>query len=73
MDHPLKKFRKEQHPQLSQKELADILGKDRLTIHRWETGKRKPGRFDIEKITEKTGIQARDLRPDLVELLGEVA
>ncbi len=71
--HPLRKYREQQEPPLSQRDLADLLGKDRVTIHRWETGKRKPEKDDIATITEKTGIAARELRPDLVELLGDAA
>lgn len=72
-DHPLKSYRDSQQPPMSQQALADLLNVDRLTVHRWETNKRKPGPEHLPKITEKTGIPARDLRPDLVELLGDVA
>lgn len=68
--HPLKSYRDHHIPALSQEAMARLIGVDRLTIHRWETGKRKPDRKFLAKITENTGIPARDLRPDLVELLG---
>jgi transcriptional regulator with XRE-family HTH domain len=71
--HPLAAYRNSQNPRLSQKALAEILGKDRVTIHRWETWKRKPGKDDLPIIQEKTGISPRDLRPDLVELIGDAA
>lgn len=71
--HPLKKFRTDQDPPLSRKALADLLGVDRQTIYRWETAKRKPEGDDLKKVIEKTGIPARELRPDLVELLGSAA
>lgn len=47
-----------------------MLGKRRITIHRWESGKRRVGEADLAGITQKTGIPARALRPDLAELLG---
>lgn len=68
---PLAAFRKRQN--LSQKALAELLGKNRLTIHRWETGKRRPDPDELPNITKKTGIPARELRPDLAELLGSAA
>lgn len=71
--HPLKSYRERQDPPLSQQALAEKLDVDRLTIHRWETNKRKPGLDHLPKITERTGIPARELRPDLVELLGSPA
>lgn len=71
--HPLRRFRKQQQPPLSQKGLADMLEKDRVTVHRWETGKRLPEKNDLELITKTTGIPAREIRPDLAELLDEAA
>lgn len=68
MIHPLRAFRTEKG--LSQQELANLLGRNRITIHRWESGKRLPDKDDLSVITEKTGIPARNLRPDLAELLG---
>lgn len=70
LDHPLKTYRDRHDPALSQQDLAELIGVDRMTVHRWESGKRKPDPEYLAKITEKTGISARDLRPDLVELLG---
>jgi transcriptional regulator with XRE-family HTH domain len=63
-DHPLKKFRETQEPKLSQKELADLLGVQRETVTRWESGTRQ---IDIEKlgaVVERTGIAPEILRPD---------
>ena len=45
--------------------LGELLGVARATVLRWETGERKPGAGKLQKITEVTGIPARDLRPDL--------
>lgn len=51
-------------------EYARFLGeKHKSTVHRWETGARKIGQARLPKIVEKTGIPARELRPDLAELV----
>lgn len=54
-------------------ELARHLEEDRPTVHRWETGQRKIGKTKLSKVSEKTGIPKRVLRPDLAELLTERA
>lgn len=69
--HPLRAYRERNN--LSQEQLGSLLRRDRITIHRWETGKRKPDAQDIAAIRKLTGISARDLRPDLVELIGSAA
>lgn len=75
--HPLKAYRKTQAPRLSQAGLAKKLGVARLTVLRWETGERKIDPSLIKNVTEKTGIPAKELRPDLIEehekLFGEPA
>ena len=75
--HPLKTYRETQKPKLSQADLATKLGVARLTVLRWETGERKIGPSLIPTVTEKTGIPAKELRPDLIEdfekLFGESA
>jgi transcriptional regulator with XRE-family HTH domain len=71
--HPLKIYRETQTPKLSQADLAQMLGVARLTILRWESGERKIGPSLIPMVTERTGIPAGDLRPDLGELFGEAA
>lgn len=53
--HPLKQYREEH--QLSQPELAALLGVTKATICRWENGQRAPRRRDIPGIVEKTGIE----------------
>ncbi len=57
--------------------MADELGVSRLTVVRWESGERKIGRPLLPMVAEKTGIPAKDLRPDLLEenvkLFGESA
>jgi transcriptional regulator with XRE-family HTH domain len=69
--HPLQSYR-ETH-ELSRAALADKLGVQRATVHRWEKGDRKIDAELVPTISEITGIPARVLRPDLVELLGEAA
>lgn len=71
MTHPLRAYRLSKKPRLSQQELADVLGFDRVTINRWETGKRLPAEDALKIISKKIGIAASDLRPDLAELLGD--
>ena len=54
--HPLKHFRDEQNPPLSQGELAGLLGVSRVTVTRWESGAREARASEIPQISEKTGI-----------------
>ena len=54
-------------------ELARFLGEPRATVHRWETGARKIGPNKLDKVSEKTGIPKRELRPDLAEVMREPA
>lgn len=68
--HPLKAYRKAQTPPLTQDDLAKNLGVKRVTILRWEKGKRKIDSDKVPEISEKTGIAPRDLRPDLATLIG---
>jgi transcriptional regulator with XRE-family HTH domain len=71
--HPLRTYRESQEPPLSQADLARRLGVGRPTLHRWETGARKPDVRLLPTITEKTGIPARELRPDLIGLANQMA
>lgn len=66
--HPLRAFR-EQH-KLTQRQLAELLDEKIPTVSRWETGTRKIGPDKLPVISEKTGIPAAELRPDLAQLLG---
>ena len=68
--HPIQAFRERQNPPLSRNDLALILGVDRLTVHRWETGTRLPDLGLLPTITKKTGIPGYELRPDLAKLIG---
>lgn len=71
--HPLKIFRRNQTPRLSQAGLAEKLGVARLTVLRWENDQRRIDASLLPTITEKTGIPAKELRPDLAELLSDEA
>lgn len=70
---PLKAYRERQVPPLSQSDLGVKLGFDRMTIFRWETGRRKINADLIEGISEKTGIPKAELRPDLAAMFVEAA
>jgi transcriptional regulator with XRE-family HTH domain len=71
MAHPLKAYREAQSPPLSQAALAKQLGVDRVTVARWEIGKRRIDTSSLPEISAKTGIPAKELRPDIAELMGE--
>jgi transcriptional regulator with XRE-family HTH domain len=63
--HPIKVYRTERD--LSQRAMADFLGVSRLTILRWENWQRPIDPDLVPHVAEKTGIPARELRPDIVE------
>lgn len=65
--HPLRTYRLSRTPKLSQAGLAKKIGVARLTVLRWETGERKIDPSKLSQVTEKTGIPAKELRPDLIE------
>ena len=71
--HPLKAFREKQEPPLSQGGLAVLLGVERETVTRWESGARKVSNQKLSDISQRTGIPKRVLRPDLAEIMREVA
>jgi transcriptional regulator with XRE-family HTH domain len=52
---------------------ARFLDETPSNVHRWETGARKIGQGKLPKIAEKTGVPARELRPDLAEMFGGAA
>jgi transcriptional regulator with XRE-family HTH domain len=74
---PLKTYRQSQTPKLSQEALAKKLGVTRLTVTRWESGSRKIDPGLVPLVAERTGIPAKELRPDIVEkhleIYGEAA
>jgi transcriptional regulator with XRE-family HTH domain len=63
----LRDYRTKNH--MTQRALAELVGVERVTVARWESGKRKIGKDKLVEISEKTKISKRDLRPDLAELL----
>lgn len=65
--HPLKAYRSRE--KLTQGQLAKLLGVERETVGRWETG-RNPDSKLLPRIAARTGIPAKELRPDLAENLG---
>lgn len=67
-EHPLKTYRMQRG--LSQEGLGQELGVSGVAVSRWETGARKIDSDLLPSIVVKTGIPARELRPDLAELLG---
>jgi len=66
--HPLKTYRSE--ASMTQQQLAELLGVTRTTVARWEAGARVPDVVLLDEIAAKTGIPARELRPDLAKILG---
>jgi transcriptional regulator with XRE-family HTH domain len=67
-DHPLRAYRSREN--LTQAQLAKRLGLRRETIARWEIGAARPDRALLSDIEAKTGVPAKELRPDLAEILG---
>lgn len=67
----LRAYRKDN--KLSQKAAAEIVGVYRESWARWETGMRKIDRKKLSDISQRTGIPKRVLRPDLAEIMREVA
>lgn len=66
---PIKTWREQQEPPLSQEGAAKRVGVTRFTWMRWEGG--SPIDVDlIPEVSSKTGIPAKELRPDLAELFG---
>lgn len=71
--HPLTAFRESHNPPLSQQQLAELLGVDRVTVTRWESGARKIDEDKLPAVAKCTGIRRSELRPDLAELMREDA
>lgn len=65
--HPLVAFR--QRRELTQQQLADLLGVHRVELSRWETGGRRISASKLPRIVETTGIAPSELRPDLAPVL----
>lgn len=74
--HPLRVFRENSKPRLSQKGFGKLVGVTRETVNRWESGARKIDEEKLPVVSEKTGIAPAELRPDLAkraELFKEAA
>lgn len=67
-NHPLKSYRLQQKPPMSQEQLAELLGVSKASVSRWETGEREPDVTLVPIISQVTGIVAEKLRPDLANL-----
>jgi len=57
--------------QLSQADLARLLGFSRSYVRRLETGERQIGPDRLTDVSAKLGVSAKILRPDLAELMNE--
>jgi transcriptional regulator with XRE-family HTH domain len=69
--HALEEYRKRENISLSA--LAQRLGMSKSVVCRYVKGTRQVGPETIRRISEITGIPARDLRPDLADILMERA
>ncbi len=63
--HPIRTYRLQR--EWSQQALGEFLGVNRLTILRWENWQRPIDPDLVPHVAAKTGIPARELRPDIVE------
>lgn len=68
MEHPLRRYRNS-NGNMTQADLARLLGVTSVSVSRWETGQRQIRGALLAKISQKTGLHPRDLRPDLAALL----
>jgi transcriptional regulator with XRE-family HTH domain len=69
--HPLQAYRKEHG--LTRAELARKLEVTRMAIWRYETRTRLIDRELLTRFSERTGLSKSLLRPDLAELMADVA
>lgn len=67
--HPLTTYREDRG--LSRPALAEALGVSRMAVWRWEEAGRPIDIDLVAQIAKHTGIPARELRPDLAELLSD--
>lgn len=65
--HPLTTYRASQEPPLSMADLGRLLGVGTPTISRWEKFQRAIDEDRLASVSDKTGIPAKELRPDLFE------
>jgi transcriptional regulator with XRE-family HTH domain len=69
--HPLKAYRENHDPPLSQDQLAELLGVSKSWVSRCESGLRQADAEMLARIKERLGIPPRTLRPDLAEIMRE--
>lgn len=62
----LQRFREARN--LSQQQLAELVGVDRVSVARWETGTRKVATRILWRVAAVTGIRPEILRPDLGQI-----
>jgi len=67
--HPLRVFRENRKPPLTQGQLAELCGVTRVTVSRWETGSKKMAEGLVPTVSKRTGIPRDKLRPDLAHLM----
>lgn len=65
----LQQFREERA--LSQKQFGELIGVDRVTVARWETGTRKVATRILWRVAAVTGIPPAILRPDLGQIFSK--
>lgn len=73
----LKNYRSTHEPPLTRTQAAEKVGVSRATWFRWESASEKSFRKidpdKLPKVSEVTGIPAKELRPDLMNLLADVS
>jgi transcriptional regulator with XRE-family HTH domain len=67
METPLRAYRERED--ITQQQLAELLGVSKAAVSRWESGARKINEHLLSTVERVTGIPARKLRPDLAQLL----
>lgn len=69
----LKNYRDTHEPPLTRTQAAEKVEVSRATWFRWESGSRKIDEAKLPKVSKVTGIPAKELRPDLMNLLAGVS
>ncbi len=66
--HPLTAWRQHHTPPLSIRQAAKKLRVSAASMSRWERRKQQVADRLVPQVSKRTGIPARELRPDLAEL-----
>lgn len=69
--HPLRAYRESTEPKTSLDCLAKQVGRSKATLCRIEKGRQAIPDELLAKLSELTGIPARELRPDLAKVFAE--